>query len=779
MRMRGHLVLAWLVGLNSSAAYADSDDNELAARAHIHAVSRDLPTVQRAIERAKGERARPEQRIANGDLLLRTKDYGRAVVIFSEVLEQFPNTPAYVDAMWLRGETFYASKEYLSARRDYRGIIARGDEPRFRPYLPQALGRMIDISFRLGDPPESLEEVFQKFSRLTPDLMSPALRYAKGKAHYRRKEYSAAQQELLQAAQAPNSEYAHQARYFLGLVALRQTPAAATATDKPNYRLAIDSFKLVTDLPPDTVEHRHVIDLAWMAMARLFHELDQYQQASEAYSRIGRESPTFDTMLYELAWVYVRMGDPLRAERALEVLAVSDPGSPYIADGTLLRADLLLRAGAFEKALQLYEGIRNQYDPIRSKVEAFLGATHDPAVYYEKLSQQQLDALDQPDQLPPVAVRWARDAQDGALAFALIDDVNQCRSLIRQSHLLIEKLTSITSTPSRVRAFPEMRAGEENALGLINKLSAARLEVAKGLDDEEPGSVGGELAQVREKRRKLMAQIGALPTQSNDFNAREASGTRQWNKVSQDLTLRSQEIDVLQATINGLRRLLKEDTQRGVARDPASLKRFNDEIDANERDVKRMRDRSAEIRRLIEMGRAQVGLGDARFQNDALARREFRDVLRRELELVSGGGAGGGATKFASKVQPLMREADNFEEQIVSTYRTLEGQVEQRTRELREKIDTEKHNLEGYERQLEGLDGEARDLVGRVAERNFGVVRDKLRNLVLRADVGITEQAWEVREEELERVRTLQSERARQGTLLDEELREVRDDGGK
>jgi hypothetical protein len=56
------------------------------------------------------------------------------------------------------------------------------------------------------------------------------------------------------------------------------------------------------------------------------------------------------------------------------------------------------------------------------------------------------------------------------------------------------------------------------------------------------------------------------------------------------------------------------------------------------------------------------------------------------------------------------------------------------------------------------------------------VVRDKLRNIVLRADVGITEQAWEVREEELDRVRNLQTERAREEQLLDEELREVLDD---
>ena len=81
--------------------------------------------------------------------------------------------------------------------------------------------------------------------------------------------------------------------------------------------------------------------------------------------------------------------------------------------------------------------------------------------------------------------------------------------------------------------------------------------------------------------------------------------------------------------------------------------------------------------------------------------------------------------------------------------------------------------------QLGTLDREAHALVGEVAKRNFGVVRDKIRGIVLRADVGITEQAWEVREEELERVHNLQTERAREEQLLDEELREVLDDAGE
>ena len=57
-------------------------------------------------------------------------------------------------------------------------------------------------------------------------------------------------------------------------------------------------------------------------------------------------------------------------------------------------------------------------------------------------------------------------------------------------------------------------------------------------------------------------------------------------------------------------------------------------------------------------------------------------------------------------------------------------------------------------------------------------MRDKIRGIVLRADVGVTEQAWEVREEEMERVRNLQHERAREEQILDEELREVLDDAG-
>ncbi len=778
-------VLVLGIAFAPGVARAESPEEALTeAQNDIAIATHDAASVQAAMARAKGEQLSVEARVATGELLLRTKDYEHASVVFSEIIEGYPDTPSYPDALYLLGETYYASHEYLSARRAYKEVVTKGSDPRFQSYVGRSLARLVDVALRINDL-SGLDEVFSHLGEVPPAQVDAGLTYAKGKAYYAKQDLDTAQQMF---AAIPNgTAFSHQARYFQGLVEMKtvrrnaSTAAgtALTAGQAPapaNYKSAIEKFRAVTVLTPDTDEHKHVIDLAWMAIGRLFYEMEQYQQASEAYSKVGRESPEFDTMLFELAWVYVRVGDVQRAERALEVLSIADPNSTYIADGTLLRGDLLLRAGAFDKSLELYQAVRAQYDPFRERVEAFIDSTKDVTVYYDKLSQQALDALDTNDQLPALAIRWAREAEDGPAAFAVIDDVNQCKTLIAQSQRLIEKLTALTHASNRVKAFPELLAGETKALGLINRLTRARRELAIGLDGTEPEELSGEAAAVRVERRRLMGMVTQVPVEQADFDARDSAGILQWNGVSQALSQRSVEIDSLNATINGLRRVLKEDAQRGVARDPASIARFNAEIDANEHELKVYRSQIEELRRQIEVGRAQIGVGDKRYENDAIARQGFRDLLDREVALVAGGVAGVRAQGFATQVAPLLATVRADEDRLALVLADLEVQVGRRTQDLQAKIDQEDARIAGYQKELDVYDGQARDLVGRVAQRNFLLVRERLRGIVLRADVGVTEQAWEVREEETSRVRSLQGERAREEQLLDEELREVLDD---
>jgi tetratricopeptide (TPR) repeat protein len=765
-----------LVGAPSSASALDADQAYTSASQTLVSVSgpQGIGAIQAAIQKSKGQERTPEQRIADAVLLMGSKDYDRAATVLNEVVEKYPDHPtAYPDALSLLGETYFRSHQYLSANRAFREIVKRGGESRFASYQIKALGRLVDVALRIKAY-DSLDEIFASMNKVPPGAVSSGLAYARGKG-------------LFAKNVDIKSEYLHQAQYVLGLIAVKEAtpPPAPLKEDEAlprvpssRYASAISLFQRVTQLAPDTAEHKTVIDLAWLAIGRLFYEADQWNQAVQAYNHIDRTSPEFGTMLYELAWVYVRLGDVDRAQRALEVLAIADPNSQNIADGSLLRADLMLRAGQFDKSLKVYEGVRATYDPMREKVDAFLGSSSDPAVYYDKLSQEQLEALDNNSLLPPLAVQWAREAEDGPAAFAVIDDISQCRELIKQSNDIIERLNAVLSSPNRVRAFPELKAGEEKALSLLNRIGLARLSLGQGMDDTDDSPLSGEIGSWRAKRRSLEKRLEVVPVTDADFQDREGQAQKQWNSVSQALQRLTLQVQTLQATVNGLRRVLREGPQSGVVRDPASVARFQEELVQNEHNLTLYRSQIDALRKMVNAGRVQVGFGDQRFVEDVQVRRAYAEALGREVDLAVSGAGGGKLQGYAQRLAPLLRSAAEADARIEEQLGELERQVARKTQDLQQVVARETTNMVGYQVRLEQLDSQARTVVGEVAMRNFGLVRDRLKSIVLRADVGITEEAWEVREEQMTRVRSLQVERAREDRLLKEELNEVLDDSG-
>jgi tetratricopeptide (TPR) repeat protein len=740
--------------------------------------------------------ATPAERVAAGDMLLRTKDYDRAIEELSKVIELYRQgkapEAAYADASLLIGEGYMATKQYLSARRHFREILDNGTRSPYDGFVGKALSRLVDIALRTDDLP-GLDYVFERLSRLPTTDRSGSLAYARAKALYAKKDYAAAKAAV--NAVPAGSVYTPQSQYLLGVVLLKEAlaatpsapPAAAAAaaagtgaqpapTPPPDTRFVqpIEQFRKVTRIPASTPEQEHVVDLAWMAIGRLFYETNNYLDAVEAYSHVGRNSPEFSTTLYELAWVFVRLGDFSRAQRALEVLTITDPNNLELADGSLLRADLMLRSGDFQNALNLYRNVREHFDPIRKSVDDFLASTNDPAVYYDKLTADEA-AMATETKLPKVVLEWAREQAEDQHVFGMIDDVTRSRDLVKRSRKLAVKLDAVLSVPTRAKAFPELRSGIQYSMSLMNKLAKARVTLAEGMDDVA-GDAGGELARIRSERRALQKRLGWLPVTDGDFLRRDDAGDRQWNKVSQVLQSLTVEADKLAAIVNGLKRVLKEADQYGVTSDAGSRERFKLEIEANERDLQTYNKRIEEYRDAIDNGRAQIGFGDQRYVEDDEVRKKFRELFTREVALVASGQDSSDAGGYAKGIQALLGRVDIDEQRLEATRGKLEKQALEQAQALRAKIAGEVAALETYAQNLDSLDQQARLLVGEIAMKNFALVRDRVKNIVLRADVGIVQQAWEVREEQRVRVRNLQRERAREEQNLNDELREVLDD---
>lgn len=756
-------------------------------------VTQSVGSIKKEVASAVSVTITPEERIAAGDILLRNRDWERAIQTFSQVKEL--NTqgkvsePAEVDAQYLLGEAYFRSNQYLSAKREYLGIAKHAVRAPYDAYAGRSLSRLVDISLRM-DQPSVLAELDGLIPTLPAADSSGSLQYARAKYFFAKGSYEKAREAVSQVGST--SVYLHQALYLLGVVMIKEARAsqqkgARTETDPKSaenttgnnrvYSAALEQFKAVTRLPADTPDRRHVIDLAWLAIARLNYDSNYMLDSVDAYSRIGRESPEFSTMLFELAWVYAQLGDYQRAQRSLEVLSITDPQKLELSDGSLLRADLMLRSGQFDKALAVYQGVRDRFEPMRSEVDQYIHANSDPAAYYDQLVADVPEASQgQSSKLSPVVITWIREEADNNRTLTVIDDVARSRDLVKRSRKLVSQLTALLGSSARANAFPQLRIAIESTLAAANRITSARVILAHGLDELAQAGVPAELAQVRQERRALMKRMGQLPVLPADFMRRSSAGETRWNGLSQQLQRLTLEIDKLQAIINGLSRVMKEADIHGVQMDPGARQRFLAEVQANEQDLNGYRERINGYRDTVDLGRVQIGLGDSQYAEDERVRRLFKTLFAREIDLVARGMDSSEASALARSAQPVLARAALVDEEVEAILRGLEAETVKRAEKLHETVFHESESIEQNARQLEDLDQQARLLVGEVAMRNFAQVHSRLKGVVLRADVGIVQQAWEVREEQRTRVVNLQRERSREEQNLNDELREVLDD---
>jgi tetratricopeptide (TPR) repeat protein len=756
------------------------------ARTLTNQVASHVPEVAKRATPTPRSRLSLAERIAAAELLLRNRDWERAIQVLSQVLElrrQGQGTDAaQADAEYLIGEAYVGSEQYLSARRHYLEIVQRANRSPFDTYSGRAASRLVDIVLRT-DNSAGLDELIARLEVLPNGDPTGALPYARAKAHFAKGNAGKAKEAIAQVSNT--SKYVHQAQYLLGVITMKLASAAvSTAGDvapghapAPSpYSAAIDQFRALTRLAGDTAEHRHVIDLGWMAIARLSYESDALLDAVDAYSRIGRDSPEFPLMLYELAWVHAKLGDYQRAQRALEVLSIADPKSLRLADGSLLRADLMLRSGQFDKAFELYQTVRGRFDPVHEQVVRFLKSTTDPSVFYDRLVADSLEQQSAKD-LSPLVIEWARQEVENERAFVVIDDVSRSRDLVKRARRLAAQLTGVLSSSTRAKAFPEVKSAIEKALAAMNRLSEARLIIARGLDAASNDVATADVMRVRPERRLLMKRISGLPVTDGDFVQRDTVGEAQWNVVSQRLQQLTLEADKLQAIVNGLSRVLREADQHGIKIDPATRERYRVEVDANQRDMEVYRQRIRQFQEAIETGRVQVGLGDSRYVEDADVRQRFAQLLGEEVSAVATTGQREpAAVRYAEAAKDVLAQIASAEAQLTRVLADFDAQSREGAKRLLEEVAKESSLIEVGAQRLDELDQLARLVVGQAAMANFAEVRDRLKSIVLRADVGIVQQAWEVREEQRTRVLNLQRERAREEQSLNDELREVLDD---
>ena len=777
---RGRAQRAWLGFIRFALAFS------LFASVTPDVVAQDLTTANREVSDLESDTQRlmanpvpphdlksdtfVEERLTDGELYLRLEDYLRAAILLMDIVEHYPTHRAYPEALYLLGESLFFAGDYLGARKRYAEVIDRSGDPAFSPYLQMALSRLVEIAIHTRDF-RDVDGYFARLEALPSATLSVTTAYFRAKYLYNRAvplddllnaPRNAAirgvdQVRLEQARQGfiaipGGTEFSLRSKYFVGTIHIL----------RGEYLDAIAAFHGVLGHEPTNEHEREVVELAYLALGRLYYETEQLEQALEAYRAIPQTSAHFANALYELAWTYIRLGDAVQAERALEVLSVAAPDSPLNADGKVLRGDLLARTGRYDEADVVFEEVRETFGPIRDELARTRQHHPDLHAYFRKVVRENLDHFDIDDFLPESARRWITLEGDYERALEVLADLSQAKQLVRETDELAERITAVLSAPNRVSVFSDLRRQRERTTGLRNRAARARGTLISS-EAQTRGNRQGEAARLRTRRQDLQAEVMKMPIETEDFIDRD------FDKL-EEYRLAERELQGLRVEILGLAARIVASRTGLAAVDPEKVdrERLRADINRHDAEIQQYEEQLIWIRRRLEVGRLHVGVGDKRYQADDAERSKFIHAVNREREL---SGSGGPAYDAAfSRVAAVERQLDQRDAEVAAM-------VRRRVAGMLEVVDEETANLARYRVALGSLEGETERVVGAITYLNFNRVQNRFYDLVLRADLGKIDVSWARREDHRLRIDALTRERARELQALDDEFRDVMDEG--
>ncbi|HET8937356.1 MAG TPA: tetratricopeptide repeat protein [Polyangiales bacterium] len=719
-----------------------------------------------------------EERLTDGELFYRLHDYVRASIILTDIVERFPRHAAFPDALYLLAESLYHATDYFGARARYRLILDNSDEPAFRARLQPALARLIEIAIKVRNF-DGIEMYFERLARLPPSDIEDATAYFKAKYLYSvavpADQLSSAQGDLpkvdpdqIERARvafghvSDKSPYAPQAHYFIG----------AIYTLRGQYTQAIEEFKRVVSMTPVDDTQREVVELALLALGRLYYETDQLPFAVQAYQSIPRTSNRFETALYEIAWTYIHQGDSTRAERSLEVLAVAAPESQYIPDAKLLRGNLLLRDGRYVAAGEVFSDVTKEFQPVRMQLDHLIAQQSNPHEYFQKLVRANIDQFDEDAFLPPLALRWARIEGDMKRAIEAVRDLNQARQLTRETSDIAARLGAALAGANRVTLFPELREQRETSIALRNRLSRVRQQLIAADEAQAKALNSPDLARLRKQRSDVEHSLAALPTQDADFDRRNSSLDDRYLSLDKQLSALEVQLLGMDARIVATDRFMTDTMVSPEQR--TGVEAYRNELNTHRDAVVGYREQLAQLKQDLQISRLQVGVGDASYQRDDSLRAQYAELVQQERQLIASLGGRSGA-----EVDGMYRRISAVEASLDEQDRAIDQVVEDRANDMQRVLTEESGKLVGYKQSLIQLDSETEFVVGGLALSNYRQVQKRFYDLVLKADVGVVDVGWAEREEHRTRIELLTRERARSMQSLDDEFREIMDDRGK
>jgi tetratricopeptide (TPR) repeat protein len=333
------------------------------------------------LEQLKTEIAEAEDDLVTGNAEVASVRLFR--IVESPRYAAFDYAPQYATAELTLARALIRAGGYKSAERYLQRVLGRGTKsPAFAP----AYRNMVDIALETHEQAAILavlDHFGQDFAArggTLPHDSEMEHTYLAAKVAYDAGDTSRA--ESLFTGVDRQSRFYAAALYFRGLIHARRGHLASARrsmceiveqVDQDHFTFFIDG------------RYYGIKDLAYLALGRIAHEQEKYDDAYYFYFRVPEDSERLPDALFEASWSMFQAGEYEAANAFLEEFDRSFGKTPLAPDVMLLHAMIDLKSCRFDDVRATLDKLVKTYAPVQEKVAALIKDPEKRNAFYRRL----------------------------------------------------------------------------------------------------------------------------------------------------------------------------------------------------------------------------------------------------------------------------------------------------------------------------------------------------------------------------------------------------------
>jgi tetratricopeptide (TPR) repeat protein len=705
------------------------------------------------------------RRYSDGEIQYLLGDWRACSVLFYDLVSDkaFEQSPHRPDALFYLGDALYQQGNFIGARLYLRQLLTQGGA-----HTRQALQRYLEIASKLNDF-EGIDDYIAK-ARGENGTLPEDIRYVYAKWMFHRADLAPAErlsrtrEAFAPLAGDPNSPYRLQAQYFLAVAEVQQGHLAE----------AVQQLGEVAKSPSTNERDVKVKEMANLSLGRLLYELGKYDEAIDRYQEIPQGSDSFPDSLYEIAWAKEKKGDFDGAKNAVELLSLVAPDSTLKPESDILYAHLFLKLRKYQEAKDTYHDVRASFAPVRDQMDTLLSVNTDPIAYFDNLLARNDKNLDVNTLLPPVAVKWANTQREVADATRMVGDLAAGRQGLSDSKDIVNSILKALGDQG-LRAFPALQEGYARADAVESALAQSQATLT-GVEAQLVASVQTpderkELDGLRATTLALQRKFASLPKSEKELEQRKERIQSRVDDIDRKAFQLDYEMQSMQAMVTAILKWV-DDTRGERHNTPEDERAFTERVRRESEGLLSLNHELSQLRSDLRQERAQA---TSSLGGDDTVRGQLLNALAREHELISHTEARlpANAQAVIERAHQQRAEVEALAARIDVAKSKIQAQVAARRDEIRQKLAQEEALLDTYGGESTQVSTDARQLVGKIAFESFRRVRQQFYELVLKADVGMIDVAFNKKQDQTSQIQKVSQEKDHELRALDAEFKDV------